>query len=156
MPSPIDYMDPNFVEQNNIYLPEAQDPHRYSFSNNLMPRNEHNQDQIAVVDMMGDGTGIQHDGNPSGEPFVGDTFHNPPTIIPGGQPATPNSQAHTMLEAPQEAPNQPITTQKDPSDNRFKSRTMSSTGKIKPQLQSVRELGGEDNEATIEDEDLGE
>ena len=42
MPSPIDYMDPNFVEQNNIYLPEAQDPHRYSFSNNLMPRNEHN------------------------------------------------------------------------------------------------------------------
>ena len=40
--------------------------------------------------------------------------------------------------------------------NHFKSRTLSSTGKIKPQLQSVRELGGEDNEATIEDEDLGD
>ena len=36
--------------------------------------------------------------------------------------------------------------------DRLQTRTLSSTGKIKPQLQSVRELGGEDNEATIEEE----
>jgi len=29
---------------------------------------------------------------------------------------------------------------------------VSSTGKIKPYLQSVREIGGESNEATIEEE----
>lgn len=37
--------------------------------------------------------------------------------------------------------------------DKFRSQALSSTGKKrKPQLQSVRELGGEDNEATIEDE----
>lgn len=80
--------------------------------------------------------------------YPDDPLNNPPSIISG------HVNNHQNQEPPSAEAIGPSGS--GTNGNHFKTRTLSSTGKIKPQLQSVRELGGEDNEATIEDEDLAD